>query len=128
RVGRGDDRRGLRGGRDRRLRLDARRLRRRPGRRRPPLDRDLRLPRARNAADLPHRDRGPRAAASRPLRRRGRVKRALVLTAATAAIAAAPLVVGTYYVLLMLPFLAYAVVLLGLNPPFGYTGLGSFGH
>jgi len=56
------------------------------------------------------------------------VKRAVVLTAATAAVAAAPLVVGTYYVLLMLPFMAYAVVLLGLNLLFGYTGLVSFGH
>ena len=28
----------------------------------------------------------------------------------------------------MLPFMAYAVVLLGLNLLFGYTGLVSFGH
>ena len=33
-----------------------------------------------------------------------------------------------YYVLLMLPFMAYGVVLLGLNLLFGYTGLVSFGH
>jgi len=52
----------------------------------------------------------------------------LVVIAATAAVAAAPLVAPTYHVLLMLPFMAYAVVLLGLNLLFGYTGLVSFGH
>src|SRR4030095_9324030 len=119
-------RRGLRGGRDRRSRLDARRLRRRPRRRRPPLDRALRPSRARGAAGLPHPVRGPRGAAYRPLRWRGRVKRALVLAAATAAVAAAPLVVGTYHVLLMLPFMAYAVILLRLNLLFGYTGPVAF--
>jgi branched-chain amino acid transport system permease protein len=56
------------------------------------------------------------------------VRRWLVVGAATAAVAAAPLVVGTYHVLLMLPFMAYGVVLLGLNLLFGYTGLVSFGH
>src|SRR5262249_20623024 len=44
------------------------------------------------------------------------------------AIAAAPLVLSTYHALLMLPFMAYAIVLLGLNLLFGYTGLVSFGH
>lgn len=39
-----------------------------------------------------------------------------------------PLVAPAYHVLLMLPFMAYAVVLLGLNLLFGYTGLVSFGH
>ena len=52
----------------------------------------------------------------------------LVLAAAAAALLAAPLVVPTYQVLLLLPFTAYAVVLLGLNLLFGYTGLVSFGH
>ncbi|HTK93669.1 MAG TPA: branched-chain amino acid ABC transporter permease [Verrucomicrobiae bacterium] len=52
----------------------------------------------------------------------------LVLAAAAAALVAAPLVVPTYQVLLLLPFMAYAVVLLGLNLLFGYTGLVSFGH
>ena len=56
------------------------------------------------------------------------MKRGLGLAAATAAMAVAPLVGGTYHVLLMLPFMAYAVVLLGLNLLFGYTGLVSFGH
>jgi len=51
-----------------------------------------------------------------------------VVVLAVAAIAAAPLVVSTYHALLMLPFMAYAVVLLGLNLLFGYTGLVSFGH
>jgi branched-chain amino acid transport system permease protein len=56
------------------------------------------------------------------------VRGRLVLALALAGVAAAPLVVPTYYALLMLPFMAYAVVLLGLNLLFGYTGLVSFGH
>jgi len=56
------------------------------------------------------------------------VKRGLVVTVATAAVAAAPFVASTYHVLLMLPFMAYGVILLGLNLLFGYTGLVSFGH
>ncbi len=52
----------------------------------------------------------------------------LVLALALAAVAAAPLAVPTYYALLMLPFMAYAVILLGFNLLFGYTGLVSFGH
>ncbi len=47
---------------------------------------------------------------------------------ALAAILAVPLVAPPYQTLLMLPFMAYAVVLLGLNLLFGYTGLLSFGH
>jgi branched-chain amino acid transport system permease protein len=52
----------------------------------------------------------------------------LVLAAAALALLVAPLVVPTYQILLLLPFMAYAVVLLGLNLLFGYTGLVSFGH
>jgi branched-chain amino acid transport system permease protein len=52
----------------------------------------------------------------------------LVLGAAVAAALVVPVVAPTYHVLLMLPFMAYAVVLLGLNLLFGYTGLVSFGH
>ena len=52
----------------------------------------------------------------------------LVLAAATLALVLLPMVAPLYYVLLMLPFMAYAVVLLGLNLLFGYTGLVSFGH
>ena len=52
----------------------------------------------------------------------------LVLALAAAAVLVVPLVAPTYHVLLMLPFMAYAVVLLGLNLLFGYTGLVSFGH
>ncbi len=52
----------------------------------------------------------------------------LVLAAALGAAVLAPLVVPTYQALLMLPFMAYAVALLGLNLLFGYTGLVSFGH
>jgi branched-chain amino acid transport system permease protein len=51
---------------------------------------------------------------------------ALGLAAVT--IVALPLAAPPYQVLLMLPFMAYAVVLLGLNLLFGYTGLVSFGH
>jgi branched-chain amino acid transport system permease protein len=52
----------------------------------------------------------------------------LALALAVAAVAAAPFVAPTYHVLLMLPFMAYGVILLGLNLLFGYTGLVSFGH
>jgi branched-chain amino acid transport system permease protein len=52
----------------------------------------------------------------------------LVLAVLTAVAIALPWVAPAYYVLLMLPFMAYAVVLLGLNLLFGYTGLVSFGH
>ena len=52
----------------------------------------------------------------------------LALGAALLAALVVPLVAPTYHVLLMLPFMAYAVVLLGLNLLFGYTGLVSFGH
>ena len=51
-----------------------------------------------------------------------------VLAAVVVAVLLLPLVTAPYYVLLMLPFMAYAVVLLGLNLLFGYTGLVSFGH
>jgi branched-chain amino acid transport system permease protein len=39
-----------------------------------------------------------------------------------------PLVAPQHYVLLMLPFFANCIILLGLNLLFGYTGLLSFGH
>ena len=45
-----------------------------------------------------------------------------------AMLAIPPLVSPAYYVTLMLPFMAYGVVLLGLNLLFGYAGLVSFGH
>lgn len=47
---------------------------------------------------------------------------------ATAAALALPFLAPAYHVLLMLPFMAYAIILLGLNLLFGYTGLVSFGH
>jgi branched-chain amino acid transport system permease protein len=56
------------------------------------------------------------------------VRRPLAVALALAGVAAAPLLIPTYYALLMLPFMAYAVILLGLNLLFGYTGLVSFGH
>src|SRR5215813_13334710 len=52
----------------------------------------------------------------------------LALAVAAVGLLLAPLVVPTYQVLLLLPFTAYAVVLLGLNLLCGYTGLVSFGH
>ena len=44
------------------------------------------------------------------------------------AILIVPLAAPPYQTLLMLPFMAYGVVLLGVNLLFGYTGLLSFGH
>lgn len=52
----------------------------------------------------------------------------LALAALALAVLAAPHLGRDYYVTLMLSFFAYAVVLLGLNLLFGYTGLLSFGH
>ncbi len=52
----------------------------------------------------------------------------IALAIALAAIVAVPWVAPIYHVLLMLPFMAYGVVLLGLNLLFGYGGLVSFGH
>ncbi len=52
----------------------------------------------------------------------------LLLGALLAAILIIPRVGSPYHVLLMLPVMAYGVVLLGLNLLFGYTGLVSFGH
>ncbi|HEY7042010.1 MAG TPA: branched-chain amino acid ABC transporter permease [Methylomirabilota bacterium] len=52
----------------------------------------------------------------------------LILAAVLVALIALPLVLSPYRVLLMLPFMAYGVILLGLNLLFGYTGLVSFGH
>ncbi|HET8578605.1 MAG TPA: branched-chain amino acid ABC transporter permease [Methylomirabilota bacterium] len=56
------------------------------------------------------------------------MRRRAALVAAALAVALLPLVAPPYYVLLMLPFMAFAVALLGLNLLFGYTGLVSFGH
>jgi branched-chain amino acid transport system permease protein len=52
----------------------------------------------------------------------------LVLGGVVAALLALPGMAPAYHVTLMLPFMAYGVVLLGLNLLFGYTGLVSFGH
>jgi branched-chain amino acid transport system permease protein len=56
------------------------------------------------------------------------VKTIVSLAVAGAFVVAVPWVAPIYHVLLMLPFMAYGVVLLGLNLLFGYTGLVSFGH
>ena len=52
----------------------------------------------------------------------------VALALVTLALLALPAAAPAYYVTLMLPFMAYGVVLLGLNLLFGYTGLVSFGH
>jgi len=56
------------------------------------------------------------------------VRTPLALAAVGAALLVAPVLAPAYYVTLMLPFMAYGVVLLGFNLLFGYTGLVSFGH
>src|SRR6266852_5913148 len=75
-----------------------------------------------------HRDRRAPLATARPLRSRGHVRTTIVLSLAGLAMLGLPVVAPTYYVTLMLPFMAYGVILLGLNLLFGYTGLVSFGH
>ena len=52
----------------------------------------------------------------------------VLVAAALLAAAGIPWILPIYHVLLMLPFMAYGVALLGLNLLFGYTGLVSFGH
>jgi branched-chain amino acid transport system permease protein len=52
----------------------------------------------------------------------------VVLAIIVAVVVAVPWLAPPYHVLLMLPFMAYAIVLLGLNLLFGYAGLVSFGH
>jgi branched-chain amino acid transport system permease protein len=56
------------------------------------------------------------------------VRTSAVLSLVGIAVLALPRLAPAYYVTLMLPFMAYGVVLLGLNLLFGYTGLVSFGH
>ena len=56
------------------------------------------------------------------------MKGRVVLALAILALLVLPLVLSPYRLLLMLPFMAYGVILLGLNLLFGYTGLVSFGH
>src|SRR5262249_9931059 len=128
RDGHRTDRGGLRGGGHRRPRQHARRLRGRPCGGHPPLRGHLHVSRARDAADLPDcHCRAPLAPAWALWSRRG-VRTAVVLVLVAVAIVAVPVVAPAYYVILMLPFMAYGVVLLGLNLLFGYTGLVSFGH
>ncbi len=56
------------------------------------------------------------------------MRQSLALAVAIAALLAVPHVAPTYPALLMLPFMAYAIALLGLNLLLGYAGLVSFGH
>src|SRR3989442_203016 len=122
------DRRGLRRRRDRGPRVHAGRPRRRADRRRAPLDRDLRVSGARDAADLPNRHRGAGASAARPLRRGPGVSGPLAPAAAPAAPPLAPPAAPTHPARRVLRVRGYAPPLLGLNLLFGYTGLVSFGH
>ena len=50
------------------------------------------------------------------------------LLACLAILCAAPLYLSPYYMTLLLPAIAYSIILLGFNLLFGYTGLLSFGH
>ena len=52
----------------------------------------------------------------------------IILILALLVLVAAPFVLSPFYVVLMLPALAYGIILLGFNLLFGYTGLMSFGH
>lgn len=52
----------------------------------------------------------------------------VALAVATGVVLAYPLVAPPYYATHMLMFFAYAIIVLGLNLLFGYTGLLSFGH
>ncbi len=52
----------------------------------------------------------------------------VVVGAAVAAVLAYPLAASPYYATHMLMFFGYAIIVLGLNLLFGYTGLLSFGH
>jgi branched-chain amino acid transport system permease protein len=52
----------------------------------------------------------------------------VILASLAAGILVLPHVASTYHATLMLPFMSYGVILLGLNLLFGYTGLVSFGH
>jgi branched-chain amino acid transport system permease protein len=53
---------------------------------------------------------------------------ALAALCGVVALTLLPFVAPAYYVGLMIPFLGYAIALLGFNLLFGYTGLLSFGH
>jgi branched-chain amino acid transport system permease protein len=52
----------------------------------------------------------------------------LTLLACLAILCAAPLYLSPYHMTLLLPAIAYSIILLGFNLLFGYTGLLSFGH
>jgi branched-chain amino acid transport system permease protein len=56
------------------------------------------------------------------------MKAAVPFVAIVLLLAAAPFALGTYYATLVIPIIAYAIALLGLNLLFGYGGLLSLGH
>ena len=55
-------------------------------------------------------------------------RRQFAILSALLLLVAAPYLLPPFYVTLMLPALAYGIILLGFNLLFGYTGLLSFGH
>jgi branched-chain amino acid transport system permease protein len=55
-------------------------------------------------------------------------KPVVIATIGAGALSILPVIAPPYYVVLMIPFLAYAIALLGFNLLFGYGGLLSFGH
>jgi len=52
----------------------------------------------------------------------------LTLLISLAILCAAPFLLSPYHTTLLLPAIAYSIILLGFNLLFGYTGLLSFGH
>lgn len=52
----------------------------------------------------------------------------IIVAVLVAALFAAPLVLSSYHMTMLIPFLGYAIVLLGFNLLFGYGGQLSFGH
>ncbi len=52
----------------------------------------------------------------------------VIAAAGVGALSILPAIAPSYYIVLMIPFFAYAIALLGFNLLFGYGGLLSFGH
>jgi branched-chain amino acid transport system permease protein len=56
------------------------------------------------------------------------MKPVVIAAVGAGALSILPVIAPPYYVMLMIPFFAYAIALLGFNLLFGYGGLLSFGH
>jgi branched-chain amino acid transport system permease protein len=70
----------------------------------------------------------PEFLAIQPLQERSRLMTKVFLGASILTLAVAPHILSAYYATLIIPFIAYAITLLGFNLLFGYGGLLSFGH